>query len=60
MKYKIRKIYSNYYLCDTHLEATGVKKPREILRLRSDSVDGVCFNSPGFGVEVQFEFVGFT
>jgi len=45
----------------THLEERGVlKKPREILRLRSDSVDGVCFNSPIFGVEMPFECVGFT
>lgn len=50
-----------YTLRATRLEVRGVlKKPREILRLRSDSVEGVCFNSPVFGVEMPFEFVGFT
>lgn len=44
-----------------HLEESGVlKKPREILRLKSDSVEGVCFNSPIFGVQISFEFAGFT
>lgn len=51
-------IYDLYVI---YLEVRGVlKKPREILRLRSDSVDGVCFNSPVFGVLMPFEFVGFT
>lgn len=43
-----------------YLVVSGVKKPREVVRLRSDSVDGVCLNSPVFGVHISFMFAGFT
>lgn len=49
----------NPYVC-TNLEVSGVLKKREVVRLRSDSVDGVYLNSPTFGVQGLFEFIGFT
>lgn len=44
----------------THLASGVLKKLREVVRLRSDSVDGVCLNSPVFGVHISFIFAGFT
>lgn len=51
---------TGYNFITTHLASGVLKKAREVVRLRSDSVDGVCLNPPVFGVHVSLMFAGFT
>ena len=45
----------------TNLVPKGVwKNPREAVRFKSDSVDGVCLSSPVFGVLIPVKLSGFT